>query len=74
MELTTAVKEEEKPANKRQYLKNNKDKCQQCAKHKMKFYCPVCEISVYNMPLHLKAKRHKDNFNFSLFLSLKNED
>ena len=77
MELTIAKlhKKEKKTANKRQYFKEyyqrNIDKFKQYAQQKIKFYCPVCDISVYNMPIHFKSKKHKAHFDKSEPIEMK---
>jgi len=69
-------KKENKTANKRQYFREyyqkNKDKYKQYAQQqKMKFYCPVCDTSVYNMPVHFESKAHKARFQKSLPIEMK---
>ena len=77
MELSIAKlhKKEQKTANKKQYFKeyyqNNKDKFRQYAQQKMKFYCPVCDTSVYNMPVHFESKAHQARFQKSLPIEMK---
>ena len=56
-----------KTANKKEYFKqyyiNNKNRYKTYAEqNKMKFYCPLCDVSVYHMSIHFKSQKHKAKF------------
>ena len=68
---------ENKTANKKayfqEYYQKNKDKYKKYAEqNKMKFHCPVCDVSVYYMTTHLKTKKHQSHIQKSEPNDIKN--